>query len=131
MKHSVLLTVASLLSILFFTLHLAGDILRGFEKGGLSNLTAVPTSVIWLSGTLLLAERRSGYVITLLGSLLLGMLVPILHMAIGKGLGGAMSRSGEGALFFIWTTIALGVTSLFAGILSVRGLWILRRGGPR
>ncbi len=39
MKHSVMLTIASLLSILFFTFHLADDIVRGFEPGRLSNLT--------------------------------------------------------------------------------------------
>jgi len=67
MKPNVLLTIASLLSILLLTFHLAGDIVRGMEKGGLSNLIAVPILVVWLYGTLVLAERRSGYVIILLG----------------------------------------------------------------
>ena len=67
MKHSVMLTIASLLSILFFTFHLADDIVRGMEPGKLTNLTAVPIFVVWLYGTLVLAERRSGYIITLLG----------------------------------------------------------------
>jgi len=39
MKHNVMLTITSLLSILFGTFHLADDIVRGFEKGGVSNLT--------------------------------------------------------------------------------------------
>jgi hypothetical protein len=56
MKHSVMLTITSLLSILFFTFHLAGDIVRGFEKGGVYNLTAVPIFVVWLYGTLVLTE---------------------------------------------------------------------------
>ena len=30
-------------------------------------------------------------------------------------------------LFFIWTLIAIGVTSLLSVVLSVRGLWGLRR----
>ncbi len=34
MKHSIMLTITSLLSILLMTLHLADDIVRGFEKGG-------------------------------------------------------------------------------------------------
>jgi hypothetical protein len=34
MKHSVMLTIASLLSILFFTLHLADDIVRGMGSAG-------------------------------------------------------------------------------------------------
>jgi hypothetical protein len=125
-----MLTIASLLSILFFTFHLADDIVRGFEKGGASNLTAVPIFVVWLYGTLVLAERRSGYVIILLGSLL-SLAVPVLHMkGAGVGVGGNIAKS-SGAFFFIWTLIALGVTALFSVILSARGLWSLRRGQSR
>ncbi|HKV40815.1 MAG TPA: hypothetical protein VJX67_16500, partial [Blastocatellia bacterium] len=62
MKQSVMLTIASLLSILFFTLHLADDIVRGMEPGTLTNLIAVPILVLWLYGALVLAERRSGYI---------------------------------------------------------------------
>ena len=128
MKHSVMLTIASLLSILFFTFHLADDIVRGFEEGGAYNLTAVPIFVVWLYGTLVLAGRRAGYVIVLLGSLL-SLAVPVVHMT-GKGVGGEFAKSG-GAFFFIWTLIALGVTALFSVILSARGLWSLRRGQPQ
>ena len=120
MKHSAALTVASLLSILFMTLHLADDIVRGMEPGTLSDLIAVPILVVWLYATLALAERRSGYVIILLGSLL-GALVPVVHMK-GAGVGGAIAKS-SGAFFFIWTLLALGVTALFSVILSARGLW--------
>ena len=66
MKHSVMLTIASLLSILFLTLHLADDIVRGFIEGRAPNLALLPTFVVWLYGTLVLSERRSGHVITLL-----------------------------------------------------------------
>ena len=48
MKHNVMLTIASLLSILFLTFHLADDIVRGFEPGGLTNLIAGCSS--WSSG---------------------------------------------------------------------------------
>jgi hypothetical protein len=128
MKHNLTLTISSLLSILFFTFHLTDDIVRGFEKGGVSNLTAVPIFVVWLYGTLALAERRSGYVIILLFSLL-GLAVPVLHM-MGKGVGGEIAKS-SGAFFFVWTIIALGVTSLFSVILSVRGLCSLPWRRPR
>jgi hypothetical protein len=40
----------------------------------------------------------------------------------GAGVGGAIAKS-NGAFFFIWTLLALGVTALFSVILSVRGLW--------
>ena len=69
MKHNILLVIASLLSILFMTFHLTDDIVRGMEPGTLLDLIAVPILVVWLYGTLVLAERRSGYVIILLGSL--------------------------------------------------------------
>jgi hypothetical protein len=95
MKQNVTLTIASLLSILFMTFHTADDIVRGMEPGTL-------------------------YVIILLGSLL-GLLVPVIHMK-GAGVGGAIAKS-NGAFFFIWTLLALGVTALFSVILSARGLW--------
>src|SRR6266478_8257887 len=85
MKHNVTLTIASLLSILFFMFHLADDIVRGMEPGKLTNLSAVPIFVLWLYGTLVLAERRSGYIIMLLGGLF-SLVVPIAHMR-GKGVG--------------------------------------------
>lgn len=122
MKRNITLTVASLLSILFVTLHLAGDIVRGMEPGKLSDLIVLPILVVWLYGTLELAGKRSGYVIILLGSLL-GLLVPVIHMK-GAGVGGAIARS-SGGFFFIWTLLALGVTALFSIVLSVRGLWEL------
>src|SRR5260370_34260447 len=56
MKHSVMLTISSLLLVLFLTFHLADDIVYGFEPGGLANLiVVVPFSVVWLYGTLVLA----------------------------------------------------------------------------
>jgi len=123
-KRNVLLVITSILSILFTTFHQTDDIIRGMVKGGPSNLIVVPILVVWLYGTLVLAERRSGYIIILIGSLL-GLLVPVVHMT-GVGVGGEIAKS-SGAFFFVWTLIALGVTSLFSVILSVRGLLSLRR----
>jgi hypothetical protein len=126
MKQNVMLTVASLLSILLITVHTTDDIVRGMEPGTLFDLIVVPILVVWLYGTLVLAEKRSGYVIILLGSLL-GLVVPIVHMK-GAGVGGAVAKS-SGAFFFIWTLLALCVSALFSVILSARGLWehLLRR----
>jgi len=122
MKPNVMLTVASLLSVLLLTFHLSDDIVRGMEKGGLSNLIAVPILVVWLYGTLVLADRRSGYIIILLGSLL-GLCIPVVHMK-GAGVGAQVAKAPSGGFFFVWTMIALAVTALFSVILSVRGLWI-------
>ena len=125
MKNSVMLTISSLLLVLFLTFHLAHDIVRGYEPGGLSNLVGgVLICVVWLYGILMLSERRSGYIIMLLGSLL-GMFVPYVHMK-GKGVGGASRLAGtSGHFFFVWTLIAIGVLGLFSAILSARGLWSL------
>jgi len=126
MKESVMLRVASLLSILFFTFHLAHDIVRGYEPGKLTNLPAVPIFVFWLYGTLVLAERRSGYVITLLGGLF-SLVVPLAHMR-GNGVGVTSRLAGtSGHFFFVWTLIAIGVTGLFSVILAARGLWGMRK----
>jgi hypothetical protein len=123
-----MLTITSLLSILLMTFHLSDDIVRGFEPGGVKNITGVLMLVVWLYGTTMLAERRSGYIIILLGSIL-GSGVPVVHM-IGKGLvGGRIANSG-GIFFWVWTLITLQVTAIFSLILSARGLWSLpwRRG---
>src|SRR5713226_5684108 len=125
MKNSVMLTITSLLLLLFLTFHLADDIRRGFEPGGLSNLVVVVLiSVVWLYGTLVLAERRSGYIIMLLLSLF-SLVVPYVHMK-GRGVG-ITSRipNFSGHFFFVWTLLAIGVLGLFSAILSARGLWSL------
>ncbi|HEX4963288.1 MAG TPA: hypothetical protein VF173_20830 [Thermoanaerobaculia bacterium] len=130
MKHNGLLTITSLLSLLLLIFHLADDIVRGFEKGGLSDLFAVPIAVIWLYGTLVLAERRSGYVIILLGSLL-GAYVPYLHFKGAAGVAGGRIANSSGAFFFVWTLLALGVCAVFSVILSAHGLWKLQWGRSR
>jgi hypothetical protein len=86
MKQNVILTIASLLSILFMTLHLTSDTIHakvGTAEAGGSTLVAVPILVVWLYGTLVLAERRSGYIIMLVGSLL-AMGMPVIHV-MGAG----------------------------------------------
>jgi len=126
MKQSVTLTITSLLSILLATFHLSDDIVRGFEPGGFRHISGILMLVVWLYGTLVLAGRRSGYIIVLLGSLL-GSVMPLAHMR-GAGLvGGRVANSG-GKFFWVWTLIALGVVAFFSVILSVRGLWGTRRG---
>ena len=124
MKHTVTLTITSLLSILFTTFHLTDDIVRGMSPGGLSNFPVVVVLVVWLYGTLVLVERRSGCVIILVMSLLASGL-PVIHMTGSGGVTGGI-KSG-GAFFFAWTLIALGLTGIFSVILSARGLPSLQR----
>src|SRR5258706_15905904 len=99
MRQNPSLTIASLLSILLGLCHLTDDIIHGMEPGRLSNLVGVVVfSVVWLYGTLVLAERRSGYVIMLLGGLLAAF-IPYVHMK-GAGVGGEFAKS-SGAFFFV------------------------------
>jgi hypothetical protein len=127
MKNNVTLTVTSLLTILFLTFHLSDDIVRGFEPGGFKHLSGIVTVTVWLYGTLVLSGRRSGYIIILLGSLL-ASLMPLAHMR-GAGLVGGRVAGSSGMFFWVWTLIAAGITGLFSIVLSVRGLWGLRRKG--
>lgn len=120
MKHQATLSIMSLLSILLFTFHWADDIVRGIATGGVSGLGGVLILVVWLYGTLLPGERRLGYVIMLLGSIF-GLGVLIIHMR-GVGLAGGRIANSSGVFFWVWTLIALGVTSTYSIILSARGL---------
>jgi hypothetical protein len=130
MKENVMLTIASLLSILLFTCHMAGDIVRGIENGGIWNLTAVPILVLWLYGTLVLAERRSGTIIVLLFSFLSSG-IPVIHM-MGKGIGiQARLAKYSGHFSYVFTLLALGVTTVFSVILAVRALWSMRQSQAR
>ena len=123
-----MLTITSLLTFLLLTFHLAGDIVYGWEPGGLANLIVVVLiSGVWLYGAVLLRERLWGYIIVLLGSLL-GLFVPYVHMSGTKGVGVASRLAGhQGHFFFVWTLLAIGVLSLFSIILCVRGLWGTRK----
>ena len=125
MNRSVMLTISSLLSILFTSFHHADDVVRGMAPGQFSNLVPVFFLLVWLYATLVLAGRRSGYIIILVASLLASGL-PVIHM-MGRGLVGGDIANSSGAFFFVWTLITLGVTALFSLILSAHGLWSLRR----
>lgn len=129
MRQNLVLTIASLLSILLLTFHLTDDIVRGMESGGVMNLVGVLILVAWLYGTLVLAGRRSGYVVILLGSLLASG-VPVIHM-MGPGVVGGRIAGSSGVFFWVWTLIALEVTAIFSVILSARALWSLQRGQSR
>lgn len=132
MKQNLLLPISSLFLILLMTLHLTSDTIHasaGTPEAGGSTLIAVPILAIWLYGTLVLAERRSGHIIMLVGSVL-ALLMPVFHVIGPAGIfHGAIARSSP-AFLFVWTFHALGVVGLFCLALAVRGLWSLR-GGKR
>ena len=117
MKRNNLLIITSLLSNLLLTFHLADAILHG-DPRGLTNFTAIFIFLVYLIGTLLLNERRTGYIIMFLGGIIaVGM--PFIHMWYGIG----KTRG----FFFIWGLLALGTLGLFSAILAAEGFWRLRR----
>jgi hypothetical protein len=108
------------------TLHVTDDIVRGISTAEPAN-TALVVLVIFLYGTLVLAERRSGHVIMLLVGLFAAAM-PVTHM---RGMHyGEIARSA-GGFFFVWTLWALGGLGGLTFILSARGLWSLRQGQSR
>ena len=127
MKPNALLTTTSLLSVLLMSVHITDDIVRGISPARPDNMGAVVIFVVWLVGTLLFAERRLGYVVMLLGGIFAAAM-PYLHMT---GARYPTIATSSGGFFFIWTLIAVGVTGTLAVILSVRALWVHRRGTPR
>ncbi|SRR4051812_8943708 len=120
MKHNTLLTVTSLLSILLVSLHVTDDIVRGISRPDASNLAVIVIFVVWLFGTLALTERRSGYVIMLLGGLI-ALLMPVLHM---RGARYPTIAASDGGFFFVWTLIACGAIGMLSALLSARALWL-------
>ena len=126
MNNNGVLKITSLLSLLLLTLHVTDDIVRGISKAESSN-TALVVLVVFLYGTLVLAERRSGHVIMFLVGLFAAG-IPVLHM---RGAHYPEIAASIGGFFFVWTLWALGALGGVTMILSVRGLWSLRRGGSR
>jgi hypothetical protein len=122
-KQNATLVVTSLLSIFLLTLHITDDIVRGISAAQSSN-TALLVLVVLLYGTLVLAGRRSGYVIMLLVGLLAAAM-PVMHM---RGAHYPEIARSAGGFFFVWTLWALGGVGGLTFVLSARGLWRLGRG---
>ena len=125
MNNRLTLTITSLLSILLFTFHFADDIVRGMEKGDVSDYTGVLIVALWLYATLALAERRSGLIVMLLFSAGAAAM-PLIHMR-GAGLVGGRIANSSGVFFWVWTLVALGTTGLVSFVLTARALWALQR----
>ena len=113
MKHDTTLTVTSLLSILLLSIHVSQDVVRGADQWGRQSLIGVLILVVLLYGTLVLAERRSGRIIMLLGGLGAAAM-PVIHSKVN------LAKSGT--FFFIWTLFALGALGTLSVILALRGL---------
>src|SRR5215469_13829617 len=108
------------------TFHLTDDIIYHGGMRPIGFVVSVLIPVVWLYGTLVLAGRPAGYIIIALGSLLT-LVIPVVHvMGAGAVVNGGIAKSGV-PFFFVWTLMALSVTSTFSLVLSLVGLWTLRR----
>ena len=110
----------SLLAIFFTSLHYTDDVIRkvrGMDQGGWQVLIAVLMLVVWLYAILVLAERKSGYIISLIMSLL-NSLIPLGHLTgmAGEATPGEIFTSS--GPFFVWVVIALALTVFPSLILS-------------
>ena len=122
MKPNVLLTIASLFSVLFLTFHISDEIARGMEPGQLNMLVPMLVLALFVYGALVLAGRRSGYIIMLIEAIV-GTGVPVIHLT-GVGLvGGRIAVDAGGAFFWVWGNWALFIVSVFALVLAIRCLW--------
>ena len=128
MKYKNMLVSTSLLSVLLLSFHLTQDALHakaGTREAGAGNLVAVLILFVLLCGPALLAERRLGQIIMLLGALF-AMGMPVLHFT-----GGADMNKRSGAFLFVWCLIALGVTGVFSLLLLTSELpRVWRRARP-
>ena len=113
MKHHVVLTVASLLSLLLMIVHLTQDTILQPE-GSMTYPIPVVVLSLWLYATLVASERIWGYIMMLLGGLFSVAMI-VVH---AKGI--VVRQSG--GFFFVWTLFALSATGWVTIILAARGL---------
>jgi hypothetical protein len=125
-KQHTPLTVTSLLTILFLSLHITSDFIHNAGELSLRGIFIVAVFLGFvLYGTLFLGDKRSGHVIMLIGALAaLGM--PVIHLMTERGLAGAIDRPY--AFIFVWGLLCLAVTGLFSLLLAIQGLVRLQRG---
>ena len=125
MRPSVTLVITSILSILLFIVHWSYEITVGMEKATMSAFGGIVILVVWSIGVLL-AGRRSGNIIMLLGGIL-GFGVLVIHM-MGKGMLGTRILGSNYVFVWVSSLVALGVLSAVSIVLAGYLLW---KGGER
>ena len=126
MKPVHVLTITALLSVLLGSFHLADDVVLRIEPGGSSNYIGIVITAVYLYAVLMLPNRRSAHAIVLLFSIG-GAGVPYLHMQ-GVGMVGGRAGNATHMFFWVWTIMALGMTTIVSAVLAANGLWNLRHG---
>jgi hypothetical protein len=106
-------------------IHVAGDIVFGFERGNTILAIATLIAGAWLAAVIALGPR-AGYALVLLVSCL-APVVPLIHMS-GTGVADDVEGSDIALFLFIWTMPALGAIAPVSVVLSLQGLWRFRKG---
>ncbi len=119
MKESRLLAIASFLAVALLWIHVADDMVRGLDRVGTRNMFGVLFSVVWLYAALVAQDRRWAKVLLFLLALL-GTVVPVLHLRGGLP---QDFLASSGAMLFLFTLYALGITSGLAAVLAGRALF--------
>src|SRR5260221_11113920 len=115
MKPRVMLIAASLLSLLLIMFHLTDDVLLKAE-GAVKYPIPVLVFVVWLYGPLMLSDRVSGYIITLLGGLIAAGMI-VVHSRGGVG-------PTAGGFFLVRTMLALSAKGWFSACLPAPAVWM-------
>lgn len=124
MTHDKAAIIAAPTIVILLTAHLSQDTVYGIEPGNIANLAAAAISGLWLYATLAFAGRRVGCVLLLVAALFMATL-PLAHMS-GAGVGEDIAGL-NGAAFFVWTLLAIGVVAPASLLLAIHGLWDLRK----
>lgn len=119
MKPEKMAAALALLLMTLVAMHLASDMVYGYEPPTQRTLIAIPFAALWLYATLILAGSRSGYILLLIGGLLAAV-VPMVHMS-GNGVREAVVKS-DGGYFFLLTLVALAMASAVSVLHSFHGL---------
>jgi hypothetical protein len=106
-------------------IHLSGDIIYGFERGETIMALGVLAAGAWLAAVLAFGPR-AGYVLVLLLACV-APVVPLIHMS-GTGIADDISGTDFGVFLFVCSTVSLGAIAPVSVVLSIKGLWRLRRG---
>ena len=118
--------ITALILEFLLVLHWVEDVALKFEGGGPTSVYVVIVLAVVFYPMLAYAGRRAGYVALLIGSLG-GVGILVIH-TMGVGMTGGRMASSPGVLVWVWHMVALGTTGAFGIILSLDGLWSLRKG---
>lgn len=127
MSPNARLSVLSIVGVVLLTVHIAGDVAYGLDRGGPNMLVGVLILGVLLVGAVGLPGRLSGEIIMLLGALC-AMLMPVIHT---RGAGLTRVATLDGGLLFTAIVLGLGAVGLTAFVLAIQVLAARRRTSSR